>query len=212
MGRVNEPIPRGSVSPKFLKAQITHASLVLAAAALLREEGPEAVSYRRVAKMAGAASSAVGYYFDSLDEMLQEAEGYNIQLWVGRSETVAKAAEDMTPARCRKMCAKLLAGACLPDKRSSPFARYCQLISVVDGSLVVEEYRKGYRAVEGNLARILAHAGVHLDVALVMAVADGAAVGALSEGYNVRAFAERMLRDIVEATDQPGPAMPHTSP
>ena len=35
--------------PKSLKAQITRTSLVLAAAALLRERGPEAVTYRKVA-------------------------------------------------------------------------------------------------------------------------------------------------------------------
>ena len=42
--------------PKSLKAQITRTSLVLAAAALLRERGPEAVTYRKVAEWAGAAS------------------------------------------------------------------------------------------------------------------------------------------------------------
>ena len=62
-----------SQTPKSLKAQITRASLVLAAAALLREEGPGAVTYRRVAKWANAASSSVGYYFDSVTELLQEA-------------------------------------------------------------------------------------------------------------------------------------------
>ena len=71
-----------SQTPKSLKAQITRTSLVLAAAALLREQGPKAVTYRKVAKWAGAASSSVGYYFDSVTQLLHEAGRYNIQLWV----------------------------------------------------------------------------------------------------------------------------------
>ena len=72
--------------PKSLKAQITRTSLVLAAAALLRERGPEAVTYRKVAEWAGAASSSVGYYFDSVTELLYEAGCYNIELWIARAE------------------------------------------------------------------------------------------------------------------------------
>ena len=79
--------------PKSLKAQITRTSLVLAAAALLRERGPEAVTYRKVAEWAGAASSSVGYYFDSVTELLYEAGCYNIELWIARAEKVAQAAE-----------------------------------------------------------------------------------------------------------------------
>ena len=79
--------------PKSLKAQITRTSLVLAAAALLRERGPEAVTYRKVAEWAGAASSSVGYYFDSVTELLYEAGCYNVELWIARAEKVAQAAE-----------------------------------------------------------------------------------------------------------------------
>ena len=68
-------------TPKSLKAQITRTSLVLAAAALLREQGPKAVTYRKVAQWAGAASSSVGYYFESTNQLLYEAGRYNIQLW-----------------------------------------------------------------------------------------------------------------------------------
>ena len=78
-----------SQTPKSLKAQITRTSLVLAAEALLREQGPKAVTYRKVAKWAGAASSSVGYYFDSVTQLLHEAGRYNIQLWAERAEKAA---------------------------------------------------------------------------------------------------------------------------
>jgi DNA-binding transcriptional regulator YbjK len=63
------------------KAQMTRSSLVTAAALILREDGPAAVTYRNVAKKAGAASSAVGYYFDSIDEVLKEAAEFNMREW-----------------------------------------------------------------------------------------------------------------------------------
>jgi len=47
---------KAAPKPKSLKAQITRSSLIIAAAALLRERGPEAVTYRRVAEWVGAAS------------------------------------------------------------------------------------------------------------------------------------------------------------
>ena len=56
--------------PKSLKAQITRTSLVLAAAALLRERGPEAVTYRKVAEWAGAASSSVSICFLGLEPLV----------------------------------------------------------------------------------------------------------------------------------------------
>ncbi len=201
MSKIDEPIPHASPTPKFLKAQITHASLVLAAAALLREEGPQSVSYRRVAKMAGAASSAVGYYFDSCEELLREAEEYNIQLWIRHADEVACAAESMPRARCRAACPKLLASVCLPDRRSDPIARYLQLISVERDTSIVEEYRKGYNAIAESVTRILEHAGIEIGPRIVMAVADGAAVSALSEELDLRRLAQSLLRDIIEIAD-----------
>lgn len=103
--------------PKSLKAQITRTSLVLAAAALLRERGPEAVTYRKVAEWAGAASSSVGYYFDSVTELLHEAGCYNIELWIARAEKVAQAADAFSPEECRERVVDLLLEACLPDAR-----------------------------------------------------------------------------------------------
>ena len=101
-----------SQTPKSLKAQITRTSLVLAAAALLREQGPKAVTYRKVAKWAGAASSSVGYYFDSVTQLLHEAGRYNIQLWAERAEKAASAAEGLEPEECRRHVIDLLIRAC----------------------------------------------------------------------------------------------------
>ena len=132
-----------SQTPKSLKAQITRTSLVLAAAALLREQGPKAVTYRKVAKWAGAASSSVGYYFDSVTQLLHEAGRYNIQLWAERAEKAASAAEGLEPEECRRHVIDLLIRACLPDESVVPSAHYGQLIAAAESVVVTEAYQKG---------------------------------------------------------------------
>ncbi|MEG0505537.1 MAG: TetR family transcriptional regulator, partial [Raoultibacter sp.] len=184
-------------TPKSLKAQITRASLVLAAAALLREEGPSAVTYRRVAKWAGAASSSVGYYFDSVTELLQEAGQHNIQMWAQRAERAALAAEQLSPTDCRKQCVDLLIKACLPEDSTVPSAHYAQLIAAADSDVVTQAYKKGRVALDAAIERILSRAEVSMTPRLVVAIVDGAAVAAISEGYDVHEMATNLLAEVV---------------
>lgn len=184
-------------TPKSLKAQITRASLVLAAAALLREEGPSAVTYRRVAKWAGAASSSVGYYFESVTELLLEAGQHNIQMWAQRAERAASAAEQLPPNQCREQCVDLLIKACLPEDSTVPSAHYAQLIAAADSEVVTQAYKKGRVALDAAIERILSRAEVSMTPRLVVAIVDGAAVAAISEGYNVYEMAANLLADVI---------------
>lgn len=188
-----------SPTPKSLKAQITRTSLVLAAAALLREEGPKAVTYRKVAKWAGAASSSVGYYFDSVTELLHEAGMHNIKLWGQRAERVADLCEKLEPEECRARLIEMLIRACLPDDSVIPAAHYAQLIGAADSEVVTEAYRKGRVFLDAAIERILTRAGVPLTPRMVVAVVDGAAVASLSEGYDVREMAGKLLQELVDA-------------
>ncbi|HIW75350.1 MAG TPA: TetR/AcrR family transcriptional regulator [Candidatus Gordonibacter avicola] len=184
--------------PKSLKAQITRASLVLAAAALLREQGPKAVTYRKVAKWAGAASSSVGYYFDSVTELLHEAGKHNIQLWAQRAEGAADAAEELSSEECRERVVELLLRACLPDDSVVPAAHYAQLIAAADSDVVTEAYRKGRRALDAAIERILTRADVPMSPRMIGVIVDGAAVAAISEGYDVRDMARRLIEESIE--------------
>lgn len=188
-----------SQTPKTLKAQITRASLVLAAAALLREEGPSAVTYRRVAQRANAASSSVGYYFNSADDLLSEAAEYNIQMWTKRAENAAEAAEELTPEDCRKKCISLLLQACLPDISVSPETHYAQLIAASGSEDVTRAYQKGRQALNDAIQRILTHSGLNITPRLIYAVVDGASVTAISEGYDVRQTATYLLSDLINS-------------
>lgn len=187
-----------SQTPKSLKAQITRTSLVLAAAALLREQGPKAVTYRKVAKWAGAASSSVGYYFDSVTQLLHEAGRYNIQLWAERAEKAASAAEGMKPEECRQSVADLLTRACLPDESVVPSAHYAQLIAAAESDVVTEAYQKGRVSLDAAIERILARAEIDMPPRMVGTIVDGAAVAAISEGYDVRQFSTGILQDAID--------------
>ena len=188
-----------SQTPKSLKAQITRTSLVLAAAALLREQGPKAVTYRKVAKWAGAASSSVGYYFESVTQLLHEAGRYNIQLWSERAEKAAATAEGLTSEECRSRVVELLIRACLPDDSVVPSAHYAQLIAAAESPVVTEAYQKGRVLLDAAVGRILAHARIDMPPRMVGIIVDGAAVAAISEGYDVREFAAGLLEDALRA-------------
>ena len=73
-------------------------------------------------------------------------------------------------------------------------AHYAQLIAAAEAPVVTEAYRKGREALDAAVNRILVRAGVSLTPSLVVALVDGGAVKAISEGYDVREIA-RMLLD-----------------
>ncbi len=183
-----------SGTPKSLKAQITRTSLVIAAAAILRENGPKAVTYRRVAEWANAASSSVGYYFDSMAQLLAEAGQYNINLWAERANKAATEAERLSPAECREQAAAFLVRACLPEEENTLVAHYEQLVAAAESCAVTQAYREGRSRRDNSIVRILDHAQIDMPADSVGVIVDGAAVVALSEGYDVNEFAKAVLQ------------------
>ena len=180
-----------------MKAQLTRASLIVAAAAILREKGPSSVTYRRVADKAGAASSSVGYYFESIDALLREAADFNMRLWSQRAEKAAQDAEALTREECRERLEELLLQACLPEDFTKPAAHYEQLMSASESLIVTSTYRRGRLRLDGAINRILEHAGIAgFNPRMVVAIVDGAAVLGISEGYPVREMAKSLLTEL----------------
>ena len=70
---------------------------------------------------------------------------------------------------------------------------YAQLISAGDFAPVASAYRTGRSRLNAAVARVLAHLRIDLTADLVIAVVDGAAVSALSEGRDVKATARELL-------------------
>lgn len=183
-----------------MKAQLTRASLIVAAAAILREDGPASVTYRGVADKAGAASSSVGYYFESIDMLLGEAADFNVRLWLQRAESAAQLAESLSCSECGDRLVELLLQACLPEDFSNPAAHYSQLMNASAPSTVARSYGHGRSQLESAVARILSHAGYSwVNPRTVIALVDGASVAGALDGCAARDIAQDILREYLES-------------
>jgi AcrR family transcriptional regulator len=167
-----------------------------AAAAILREEGPAGVSHRTVARRVGCSLSLTTYYFENLDELLGEAGRINIGLWASRAEAVAEAVEGEPPPTDRDEITALILRACLPEG-DALLGHYLQLIASAGAAPVTSAYRTGRDRLNGAVARVLRQLEIECPPELVIAVVDGAAVTALSEGRDVRRTAERLLQHVL---------------
>ncbi len=63
--------------------------------------------------------------------------------------------------------------------------------------MVTEAYRKGREALDAAVNRILVDAGVGLTPSVVVALVDGGAVKAISEGYEVREIVRTLLESAI---------------
>jgi DNA-binding transcriptional regulator YbjK len=172
------------------------AEIVEVAAAILREDGPVGVSHRTVARRVGCSLSLTTYYFENLDELLGEAGRVNIGLWASRAEAVAEAVEADAVPTDRGAVIALILRACLPEG-DELLGHYLQLIAAGGAAPVTSAYRTGRDRLNGAVARVLRRLQIEQPPELVIAVVDGAAVTALSEGRDVRATAERLLQHVL---------------
>ena len=170
-------------------------TIIEAAAAIIREEGPAEVSHRAVARRAGCSLSATTYYFKGLDDLLYQAGLINIAIWASRAEHVAdkvEALEQIPPLSGRL---DLVLQATLPQE--GPYlGHYIQLISAGAVAPVEQAYHQGRQRLNAAVGRLLERLGAVVDPDLVIAVVDGAAVTALSEGRDVHATAADLLGKI----------------
>lgn len=179
-----------------LKGEVRRRQIVEAAAALVREGGPSSVSHRAVARRAACSLSATTYYFEGLEDLLHQAGALNISLWASRAERVAervesRAAEDVAMAER----VEAILSATLPSDQAL-IGHYAQLISAGDFAPVARAYRTGRSRLNAAVARVLAHLRIDLTADLAIAVVDGAAVSALSEGRDVKATARELLESV----------------
>lgn len=178
------------------KGERRRAEIAEAAAAILREEGPAGVSHRTVARRVGCSVSLTTYYFENLDELLGEAGRINIGLWASRAEAVAEAIEREPVPAGRDAVTAWILRACLPAGDEF-LGHYLQLIAAAGAAPVTRSYRTGRDRLNGAVARVLRRVGSPCPPELVIAVVDGAAVSALSEGRDVRETAAALLQHVL---------------
>lgn len=172
-------------------------AIIEAAAAILRQSGPQQVTHRTVAQRAGCSLSATTYYFDGMEELLTEAARRNIRTWASRAEGVAaQMTHETMPAGIEERAAILLR-ACLPPDESLE-AHYLQLINASQSPLVTAAYQQGRHHLDAAVGHLLALMGLRLRASHLIALVDGAAVAALSEGLPIRETAGRLVEELLE--------------
>lgn len=170
-------------------------AIIAAAAALVLEVGPAAVTHRGIAARAEVPLAATTYYFASLDDLVGEAGARLARRWADHAAAVAAGAP--TEATLEEQ-ARALADAVLPEG-GEPAIRghYEHLVSAGRSPALARAYAAGRSGLDAAVAQLLRSLGLTLPPALVVALVDGAAVTALSEGHDIRARAAALLEHVL---------------
>ncbi|NCD19960.1 MAG: TetR family transcriptional regulator [Actinobacteria bacterium] len=177
-------------------------AIIEAAAEIIRDEGPSAVTHRAVAARAECSLSATTYYFSGLDELLAEAGKVNIKRWAERAEAVADEVErDGVPATLAEAVEAILR-ACLP-RNISLENHYRQLLAAAAADPIAGSYHAGRKRLDHALGRVLRRIGCAMPPELVIAVVDGAAVTAISEKRDVLKTGRELVTLLIRDSWQP---------
>ncbi|MGB7979906.1 MAG: TetR family transcriptional regulator [Candidatus Nanopelagicales bacterium] len=177
-----------AIAPATAKGQRRRQEIIEAAAAILREHGPQSVSHRSVAAEVGCSLSAMTYYFTGLDDLLTEAGRVNIARWASRAELAAETAESRPAPDTTAGVVEVILSATLPADEEL-LGHYLQLVAAGASPPVRRAYRTGRDRLNAAVNRVLRRVGFPWPAELVIAVVDGACVSALSEGRDVRTTA-----------------------
>ena len=167
--------------PRQDRGQLRRAALVAAAVEVVGADGPAAFSARAVATQAKLPLGAVSYYVPALDDLLGEALAAVIAAWLEHGETVAAATKGSGITRA----ATAITAAVLPS--GGPDAvrnRYEHLLAAGRNPVAAGAIAALRPELEALIARILVSAGVdsHLTPDALLALVDGATLGAIAEG------------------------------
>ncbi|MET0863128.1 MAG: hypothetical protein ABWZ98_02225 [Nakamurella sp.] len=174
--------------------------LVAAAVEVVAAGGPVAFSARSVAAQSGLPLAAVSYYFPRLEDLLGAAIAVVVGGWVEHGATVVGALEAVAGGTGVELAAATLADALLPPGDSTAIRhRYEQLLATASypvAAAAMADLRPQLLAlVERVLDRTRTSSliGEHGVIALL----DGAAVGAVSENPETEATATALRQQIV---------------
>lgn len=187
--------------PRQDRGELRRSALVAAAVTVVDTHGPAGFSARAVATQAELPLGAVSYYFPVLDDLLGEALAAVLRGWLARGESVVTAGT----GRGITAAASAIAAAVLPDGAPNAIRnRYEHLLAAARNPVAAAALAELRPALEALIVRILSGAGVRtpLTANAVLALVDGAAVGAVSEGSDDPAAPVRtLLREVLRLHD-----------
>ena len=180
------------------RERILDATLVL-----LRKQGPGGVSHRAVARAADVPLAATTYYFESKDELLEEALNRLAREEIERLERIAEdfRGASVEPAEFAAAAAAALADALAAERKGMPakFAIYAE--AALNPSLrpAVERWVSAFRALAES---VLAESGADDPAGaaeLLVGAIDGVMLHTLATGAKpqLRERLERLLHALV---------------
>lgn len=189
-------------------------AIVTAAAALVLDAGPAALTHRTIAQRADVPLAATTYYFASLDDLVGAAGSLLAERWATHADgVVAALAAELADgagetADDEHRCA-VLVDAVLPagDARGVR-GHYEHLVGAGRDEVLAAAYASGRAGLDEAMTRLVDLLDLPVGPDLVVAVVDGAAVSALSEGRDVRVHAELLLRRLLLTLDPAGEPVP----
>lgn len=159
------------------------------------EVGPAAVTHRGIAARAEVPLAATTYYFASLDDLVGAAGERLAQQWALHAQSVA--ATVAGPSTVDEH-ARTLADAVLPEgDETAVRGHYEHLVSAGRSRALAAAYAAGRAGLDTAVGELLATLGLTLSPELVVALVDGAAVSALSEGHDIRRRAATVLLHVL---------------
>ena len=190
--------------PRQQRGEQRRDALAAAATVVLNDQGPAAFTARAVAAAAGLPLAAVSYYFPRLDDLLAAATDAVLQSWLAHGEEVAAA----TIRRGPGAAADAIADALLPPgPPAAVLHRYDHLVAAARSPVTASALAELRPALLALVERILSdtHAASSLSPDALLALVDGAAVGALAEGYpDPRQRVRTVVREALRDNDRPG--------
>ncbi|AEE45063.1 hypothetical protein [Cellulomonas fimi] len=171
------------------KGERRKAQLAAAAADLVLREGPGALTHRRVAAAAGASLSATTYYFADLDELAAAAGRALVAAWVAHAEGVLAASDGPVADAAGRVVDAVLP----PGDDEQVRAHYEHLLGAGRNVALAGAIADARAELDAVVARLVDRVGLRVPAAVAVALVDGAAVSALSEGRPVRTTARGLL-------------------
>jgi len=175
-------------------------AIVRAAAELILSEGPAGVTHRTVAAQADVPLAATTYYFSGLDELVETAGRLLVERWTAHTREVVER-EDVPTGAADK--AERIVDAIGPSGDDAAVRGFYEhLVAAGRSAALGRAYAETRDGLDDAVSALLAKLGLDISPQLIVAVVDGAALTALSEGRSVRPVALQLTREVVEQTER----------
>ena len=194
-----EPAPDSAAAPRRrARGEARREALVAAAAALIRDQGAAALTHRTLAARAGVPLASTTYYFSSLEDILEAGGAVLAESWATSIRRVLDDTDAVVAATTGLRRAELIARALLPEGDDAVIRHHSEhLVGAGRTPALARSYASGRHRFDEAIGDLLQALRVDQPPALVLAIVDGGAVTALSEGRPVRPYTAALLVRLV---------------